>query len=520
MNMMSKLELGRSVLPAAGAFRYTAGGWFAVWLLAAGTASAQVYPPGGYPPGGYPPGGYPPGTNPGGYPSGPSIPIGRSKKTGDSTKGEPMPNFRGKLEQMDGKTITIALDDDRKIDFKRNEKTKFFKNGQEVKNPQFARGDQLSVEGPEDEKGYLIAVNVYWEKPAGAAAPAAADNGGAVDTWKDNSKDSAAAKAPEPATEVTPPPAKPEADDPGPPKLERGKPANMAREHASDEPPEPAPPAGTAGTVAPIAAAPRTETAEASVPPPAPVERDADEIAVPESRPQSGDDLIRKAAAAAFDFTEGLPNYMCQEDITRYASDTRPAQWRSLDLVSASVIYENGKEDYRNIKVNNKPRANFADTDGAWSTGEFGTLLIDVFSPATDAQFRFRQVGRADGINVRIYDYTVDHPHSHWNLIVSSQRYMPAYKGSVWIDPQTARVLRIEQQAYGFPSDFPTDHVESATDYDYVQLGDARKYLLPVHSETLMCQRGSDMCNRNTIDFRNYHKYSGESTITFGDPKK
>ena len=103
---------------------------------------------------------------------------------------------------------------------------------------------------------------------------------------------------------------------------------------------------------------------------------------------------------------------------------------------------------------------------------------------------------------------------------MSSQSYMPAYKGVVWIDPPTARVLRIEQRAYGFPADFPSDHVESATDYEFVQMGDARKYLLPVHSESLTCQRGSDACQRNTIDFRNYHKYGGESTITFGEPGK
>jgi len=64
------------------------------------------------------------------------------------------------------------------------------------------------------------------------------------------------------------------------------------------------------------------------------------------------------------------------------------------------------------------------------------------------------------------------------------------------------------------------DHVESATDYQYTRLGDAKQYLLPVHSETLSCHRGSDVCERNTIDFRNYHKYSGESTVTFGPAKE
>jgi hypothetical protein len=184
---METFEPARSV-PHGGSAILRATGWFAIWLLAAAAASAQTYPPGGYPGGGYPPGG-----TPGNYPGGSNIPLGRGKanpKT--STKGEPMPSFRGKLQQMDSKTITIALDDDRQVDFKRNDKTKFFQNGEEVKNPKFAAGDQLSVEGPEDEKGFLIAVNVYWEKAASAHAAASKDkDAGAVDTWKDNPKGTA-----------------------------------------------------------------------------------------------------------------------------------------------------------------------------------------------------------------------------------------------------------------------------------------------------------------------------------------
>jgi hypothetical protein len=40
-------------------------------------------------------------------------------------------------------------------------------------------------------------------------------------------------------------------------------------------------------------------------------------------------------------------------------------------------------------------------------------------------------------------------------------------------------------------------------------------FLLPVHAENLGCQRGTPICTKNTVDFRDYHKYSGESTITF-----
>jgi len=59
--------------------------------------------------------------------------------------------------------------------------------------------------------------------------------------------------------------------------------------------------------------------------------------------------------------------------------------------------------------------------------------------------------------------------------------------------------------------------VESATDYQYIRIGE-RQFLLPVHAETLSCERGTSICSHNVIDFRNYHKYTGEATIEFGKP--
>jgi hypothetical protein len=102
---------------------------------------------------------------------------------------------------------------------------------------------------------------------------------------------------------------------------------------------------------------------------------------------------------------------------------------------------------------------------------------------------------------------------------MASQSFNPPYKGSVWIDPQNGRVMRIEMQGHSFPASFPVDHVESAVDYQYIRLGDAKQYLLPVHAETLTCQRGTSYCSKNVIDFRNYRKYSGEATITFEEKK-
>jgi hypothetical protein len=520
-----------------------------LFLLTAGVAAAQVYPggyppggyPGGYPPGGYPPGGYPPGGYPpgypGGYPGGAGIPLpgGKtSKSKGETAKG-PLPNFRGTLRQMDAKQITLVLGDDRQLLFKRNDKTKFFKGGDEVKSPKFNEGDQISIEGPEDAAGNMIAVNVYWEKAAAHPGTETAskaggknDDGATVDTWKDappkeGVKPEAKAAAPaESAGEAPMPPPSVDPSDPGRPRLQRGKPSDPSREHAKEPPVEQAaatpPPSITRDAANPAGVLPPPNTSDA----PLPVIRDKrDDDEAPRAIVRQGDDLIRKATDAALDFTETLPNYVCTEQIARYQTDggAHP-NWQAIDLISAEVVYEKHQESYRNLTRNGRRiDKKMEQLDGAWSTGEFGTILIDLFSPATAANFRYQKESRSAGVPAKVYTYDVDHQHSHWNISVGGQSYQPAYKGSVWIDPATARVLRIEMQAYGFPEEFPDDHVESATDYEYTRLGDAKQYLLPVHSENLACQRGSNMCSRNAIDFRNYHKYTGESTITFGKDK-
>ncbi len=446
-----------------------------------------------------------------------------------------MPNFRGKLKRMDNKSITLTLGDYRELEFRRNDKTRFFKNGDEIKSPKFNVGDQISVEGPEDPDGSLTAVNVYWEKAGSPESAKSGKNDDVVDTWakdepakdtkgakdtknpaKDDAKDASGnpiATAPEASAEKAPPPSRPDPDDPGPPRLTRGKVADARRERAAEPPAEVA------------AAAPAPHVTEnppvqpAAPPSPPVVRRSADEDTIPMAR-RHDDPLVRKASDAALDFTETLPSYVCQEMMSRYQSSSHPADWQPIDVITTNLVYDNGKEDYRDIAVNGKPiKKRMEEMSGAWSTGEFGTVLIDLFSPATAADFHFRKDSRASGVDAKVYDFDVSREHSHWNVHIGAQTYRPAYRGSVWIDPQTARVLRIEMQAYGFPEEFPTDHVESATDYQYVRLGDLRQYLLPVHAETLTCQRGSNNCSRNSIDFRNYHKYTGESEITFGSIK-
>jgi hypothetical protein len=228
------------------------------------------------------------------------------------------------------------------------------------------------------------------------------------------------------------------------------------------------------------------------------------------------EEMIERAREWALNFTDNLPNFVCQEYVTRYVKAPNSRDWRALDVVSANVVYENGKEDYRNIAINGRQvNKKMEELPGSWSTGDFATALRNLFHPGQQAEFTYVKQSNISGLTAWVYDYKIRKENSDWHIQIENQSIVPAYTGRVWIEAKTAEVLRVERSADNIPRDFPLDQVEASNDYGFVRLATTDQYMLPTHAETLSCERGSPVCSRNTIDFRNYHKYTGEANIVF-----
>ena len=286
-----------------------------------------------------------------------------------------------------------------------------------------------------------------------------------------------------PPTQIRPPDPKPDADDPGKPVLtsrragsettDNSRTRGDSLSHANS---------GSASAVASARVAPAPVAPALAAPAPsAPV--------VSQSIPLGDDPVITKTREAAFAYTETLPNYLVQQMTTRYQSDSPKAGWQALDIVSADLTYQDGHESYKNIKVGNKsvntsmeeipgraPRVSFPRCSNNCSKAE---------QPSST------QAGRTRSVTARpmytVFEITRDL--SRWRVEAPSQLYYPAIKGSVWIDKETSRVLRIEQSGKGMPPLFPFDTIETTVDYDFIRLGTSGPYLLPVESEVLSCQR-------------------------------
>ena len=522
-------------------------GMLAVRLLLLGAIAASLSAQIGYPGGGYPGGGYPGG--PGG-PMGGGGPIGggRGKTTGSTpsnSKGRkdapPVITTTGILRLVAGNQFVLEADDHRIITYRAGDKMTVQKDGKPAELASFATADHLSVDSTADDMGYFTATGVTftaagstreraeasrtWDLPnlASSNARRAAENkrSGNGDDERPTlrRKDDAAPPQPSASTQpATAPPAvagpdddrpttlirpndpTPDADDPGRPELRRGKPApRVSARNTEPESPSLAP--------------------SSSVPPPSGPGNSADAAAaVPDYIPVQEDPIIVKAKEAAAAFVGVLPNFFCRQLTTRYESDRPKDGWQAIDTISADLAYENGHESYTNLKVGNKAqKGSMEGVGGSWSTGEFASLLDDLFDPGTAATFRKSGQDTISGRSATTFKFDVTREHSHWRIIMAAQLYYPAFRGTVWIDRETSRVLRLEMESRNMPLLFPLAKVEEAIDYDFVRLATPQPFLLPTVSEVLSCQQGSSHCSRNRIEFRNYRKFGAESGITYDD---
>ncbi len=386
-------------------------------------------------------------------------------------------NFKGNAIAIATDKLALETPDGSILTLRTSPTSRFMEKGKPIKLGQLREGDHLDVDVVQDPKGGFVIVEARLQA----------------------------------RTQVD--------ENAGPPRL--------ARRPAGSPPPP--------TSITPRSDAPRTD----AVPEPDRPSRSIPDEGIPRSlsvpdRPDSPDahdrpyahrssdpkmELVERGREAAAEFAQKLPNYVCQQLTTRYVSQGRPVNWQAQDTVSAAVVYEDGREDYRNIAVNGRAvNKKMEEIGGNTSTGEFGTILLNLFHPSTDANFKWIKESVTSRMTTAVYDFSVTKPHSNWQIHVESQSVAPAYRGTVWIDTNTARVMRIEMEALDMPSDFPIDMIQTAVDYDFVSLGPER-FLLPTHSESISCERGSSVCGRNVIDFRNYHKYMGESKIIFDTPK-
>lgn len=246
---------------------------------------------------------------------------------------------------------------------------------------------------------------------------------------------------------------------------------------------------------------------------------------VVETGPQATDPFLEETRKVVRDYLDELPDFICQQEVQRYIDYDGTGAWDKADTLVYELTYNRKRETYRPINSIGRPLTRpLEESRGAYSTGDFASGLAALFDPDTRAAFKPAGKERLGNRQTLIYDFRV--PQESSKLTVKAEgspQIVAGYSGTIWIDAETKRVLRLDQAVDDLPKGYPVTHSESSVDYDVIKLrGLDVDFLLPIKAELVIGNRREKHNSRNLIYFKFYRKF--ETDVKIGEdvelPKK
>jgi hypothetical protein len=229
--------------------------------------------------------------------------------------------------------------------------------------------------------------------------------------------------------------------------------------------------------------------------------------------------VLDQARDYALNYTKTLPDFLCTQVTRRFVDPNGKDFWGQQDVITARVAYVDHHEDYKLVMVNNRmmasDNASMHSLGGATSTGEFGSLMAEVFEPASEAAFVWERWATLRGRRAYVFNYHVTQSRSKWHVTYEkSDDIVPAYHGLIFVDRDSQSVMRVTMDAE-LPASFPIQQAYTVLDYDYAEIS-GRPYILPLKAVVRM--RQGKFQTKNEVEFRLYRKFAAEASITFDTP--
>lgn len=228
--------------------------------------------------------------------------------------------------------------------------------------------------------------------------------------------------------------------------------------------------------------------------------------------------LYSLAKQAAGSLYSSLLSFVCKERIERFRSGPDTAAPRAIDTLTSNVSFEDGSEHYTEIEQNGKHRSHMSDVPGAWSEGEFGTLIRQTRDLLTSQQVSFWRYEDVDGVAAGLYTFEVSEAQSPWDLKVGSRHFRVPFRTEVWVSRATGQVLKIARASTSEPAGTGISEIHWTVTLAPTMLN-GKEWLLPKAGEYAVTYHDTDQKHWNLLSFSDYHRYETEVTIHFADAK-
>jgi len=213
-----------------------------------------------------------------------------------------------------------------------------------------------------------------------------------------------------------------------------------------------------------------------------------------------------------------MPNFVCRQETSRYQGQNR----EPVDLITATVRYEDGNESYSDLRLNGRSVSDAeGKAAGLWSSGQFEGNLRAIFYSGNHAVFEFSGLKKIENkIESKlethaawVFTFQIARQNEPlWELRGQDQVAAPPYGGELWIDQKTGAVLRFRSSAKDLPPSFPMQAAEILIDYDRVAFGDGTAFVLPVESSVATKYQGMEP-TRNVVQFSGCHRFRAKARM-------
>ena len=229
----------------------------------------------------------------------------------------------------------------------------------------------------------------------------------------------------------------------------------------------------------------------------------------------------------ALTFRRQLPNFICEQTTTSTGPQT-------TTVMNAEVTFENGHERYSNVTISGEaPTAEAVKAMKFISAGELGSDLVDMFIAPIAAEFKFRRQEKLQKTPASVYEFRIAaEKNTFWGLRDNQGVVLhPEYQGELWLERETGRLLRLKLHAVRLPKNFDFVSAAITTDYNYILIADAGRFLLPSKSTTTACFHDSKppaygplplvdvICKENILLFHDCRKFGTETRIITEPPQ-
>ena len=235
-------------------------------------------------------------------------------------------------------------------------------------------------------------------------------------------------------------------------------------------------------------------------------------LAVPQDLPPEVLLLARFKAHMRAELSS-LPNYTCLETISRFHRNAGQSALNPLDNVRLEIIYSDHKEWYGSPGDSNLGSGSPASFVGSGliGSGAFASALNIILG---GARFVYQgQEAFGDRTAVK-YDFQFSRQPNTFSISMVGGSGTVGQKGSLWVDPQSLDIIRLETNADEIPPYLPLAAESTVVNYARAQIGDHNALLAQQGDMHLVTSAGTESYDH--IEFTHCRAFSTESAINFG----